>query len=387
VDENRLLIAGAFETARYASRVGWSSILGTAAASYGEGVVVSDDERFPTDNYLDLDSDEGGEITGMEMLNGSVYVFKRYAIYKLVRTGNVDAPYKPVTVSKVVGALSRKSIVPGEDEAGSPCLYFLGERGPYRLGASGVQYLGADIETTWAGVNRRATYPPHGVYDARRGQVRFWVPMSLSSGSGAYPDTQLTFHVRLGRSGAGQATGGWTRTPLNAKTQFVTASALLPDSLTDRDSDLAPHAIHHTGAYSYPPVIWKYTTTQVSDDVVDAAGAITTTESFSPIATTKTFAIGLGDRGGVTDVYVVCIPGAGGVSLAATLTRDFGAESRSASQTFTGGGGGGTTRLALQIPDLTIASAQYVSVSLTSATQATLTIDDIALRVRREEPV
>lgn len=379
VDENRLLIAGAHETMRYASRIGWSAILGTAAAAYGESVTVNDDERFPPNQYLDLDSDEGGEITGMEMLNGSVYVFKRYAIYKLVRTGDSIVPYKPLTITKVVGAMSRRSIVPGEDESGAPCLYFLSDRGPYRLGGGGLQYLGGDIETVWATVRKNIVVPPHGIYYPKRGQVRWWVCVGQD-----IPNTQLIFHVRLARpSGAGRVSGGWTRGGA-AKANDTACSAMLPDDLSSRDSELAPYAIHYNGSYSYPPVVWKYTSSQASDDVVHTTtGAITSTETFTPTATTKAFNLGMGDQAGVRDVYVSCLPSAGGTTLSASLIRDFGAETRTASRAFTGT----TTRLPQQITDLTMANAQFAQVSLTSTTQTAFTVDDVVLRVSREEPV
>jgi hypothetical protein len=389
VDENRLLIAGAFENVLYASRVGWSAITGTASAAYGL-TLPQDDERFPPDNFLDLDSDEGGELTGMESLNGAVYVFKRFAIYKLVRTGNADAPYKPVTVSKAVGALSRKSIVVAEDEAGAPCLYFLSERGPYRLGVSGLHYLGADIETTWALVNMqpgRWKTAPHGVYDASNGRVFFWC--GLADDAVAYGNViRLTYHVRHGRMTNGRIRGGWTKTASTSKPMHASASALLPSSLTLRESPLTPHGIHtYNGAYAYPPVVWKYVTgVKGDDDVVNASGTVTGTENYTQSVTTKTFSLGLGHNNGVTDVYALCTPYTSGVTLTATLARDFGVESRSASQTFTGT----TARLPQQVHDLTMAQAQYVSLSISAAATATgtrHTLDEIALRVRREEPV
>jgi hypothetical protein len=381
VDENRLLIAGAFENTRYASRIGWSSIIGTARTAYGESSIINDDERFPPEHYLDLDSDEGGPLTGMEMLSGSVYVFKRYATYKLVRTGDTSAPYKPVTISKVIGAISRKSIIPGEDEHGSPCLYFLSERGPYRLGQAGLQYLGGDIETVWGLVNPRpSTVGAHGVYDARKGQVRWWVPR----GAVTYPTQQLVFHVRLGRAREhGHVRGGWATTANTATGGVVLASVMWPTDLTTRDSALAPYAIHKNGDMSYPPVIWSYTTGAASDDTVHTTtGAITGTTTFAPTVTTKTFSLGLGDNSGVRDVYVACTPAAGGVALTATLSRNFSASTASASRTFTGT----TARQPQQITDLVMANAQYISATLTSATQAAFTIDELALRVSREEP-
>jgi hypothetical protein len=109
---------------------------------------------------------------------------------------------------------------------------------------------------------------------------------------------------------------------------------------------------------------------------------VTGTESFSPIATTKTFSLGLGDNSGVRATYVACTPAAGGVALTVGLARNFSATPVSASRTFTGT----TSRLPLRITDLVMANAQYISVTLSSATQTAFTVDEIALRVAREEP-
>lgn len=292
-------------------------------------------------------------------------------------------PYRLVTISKTTGALSRKSIVPGEDATGAPCLYFLAERGPYRLGGGGLQYLGSDIETLWATAMKRGfSVGPHGVYDATSGQVRWWVPTSVSA---TYPDTQIIFHVKLGRpADAGRVVGGWTTTASTSKPMYTAASAMLPTDLSNRDSALAPHAIHWNGAWGYQPVVWRYTSSQSSDDTTNTStGAVTGTESFSPVVTTKTFSLGMGDQSGVHDVYVACTPSAGGTTLSATLSRDFGVESRTKTRDFTGS----TARVPQQIADLTMASAQYVTLQLTTSTQQPLIIDEVVLRVQRQEPV
>lgn len=384
VDDNRLVIAGAFDNVRNVSRVGWSAIGGTGTTATGLAG-VQDDERFPTANYLDLDADEGGDLTGMEMLGGSIYVFKRYAIYKLIRTGNLASPYRPLPISKHagIGALSRKSIVPGEDETGQPCLYFLSERGPYRLGEAGVQYIGRDVETLWGNVKKRGLIngAPHGVYDTSTGRVHWFVSQTASNGN----DTRLTFHVKLGRVTQDGVRGGWTQTATTSKPMFVSASAMLPTDLSNRDSPLTPHGCHTNGAWSYQPVVWKYTTTATQDDTTNTGtGAVTGSESFSSAFTTKTFSLSLGHMGGVKDVYVLCQPAASTApTLSVSLVRDFGAETRTKTQAFTAS----TARLPLQIPDLTLAQAQYVSVSVSSATQQAWTVDELALRVRREDVV
>lgn len=384
VDDNRLVIAGAHDNARYVSRVGWSAIAGTGTTQTGQ-TNVQDDERFPTRNYLDLDQDEGGELTGMELLSGSIYVFKRYAIYKLVRTGNADTPYTPVTVSKGagIGAISRRSIVVAEDEHGAPALYFLSERGPYRIGAQGLQYIGRDIEGTWSAVAKRSLTngAPHGVYDAPRGRLHWWVSQNTAAGN----TTRLTYHVKLGRPSPEGLRGGWTRTYNQSKPMYVMSSALLPSDLSARDSDLIPCAVHTPGAWSYQPVVWRYVTTVPSDETTDTTtGAVTGSEDVVPRFETKTFTLGLGQHGGVDDVYVLCRPASSTApNLSVSLVRDFGAETRTKARAFTAA----TARLPQQITDLTLAQAQYVSVGVTSTTQQAWTIDEIALRVRREDPV
>jgi hypothetical protein len=387
VDENRLLIAGAFETSRYASRIGWSSIIGTAEAAYGDGVTVNDDERFPTDNYLDLDSDEGGEITGLEMLADDVFVFKRHAIYKLVRTGQVEVPYRPSVLSKVVGAISRKSIISAEDEAGNPALYFLSERGPYRLAAGGLQYLGSHIETTWATVNPSPTIPPHGVYDQRTRVVRWWVPVTS-----AYPDTQLIFHVRLGRVSAnGLVTGGWTRSTAACYPNWVSCSALWPEDPADRNTPLAACGMHTNGQTGYPPVVWLFEAPgTLSDRVVHATtGAPEGTRSYTVSATTKTLGAGMGDKMGVRDVYMTCAPAATGVTpMFVTLSRDFGFETRektvsvSTVSPFTGH----VAHVIVKAPGLSVAEAGAVSVTIGSTADYGWTVTEVGLRASREEP-
>jgi hypothetical protein len=76
------------------------------------------------------------------------------------------------------------------------------------------------------------------------------------------------------------------------------------------------------------------------------------------------------------------VPSAGGTTLSATLARNFSASAATATKAFTGT----TTRQPQRIADLVMANAQYVSLSLTSATQVAWTIDEVALRVDREEP-
>jgi hypothetical protein len=205
-DENRLLMAGSYDTpSAYASRVFFSAVLGTTD--------IGDDERTPNSVgaeqkfYVDVGRGIDGGITGMAgPLYDSIYVFKTSSIWKLVKTGVVANPYRVVNVHKNVGAINHKSIILGEDETGQPCLYFLSRRGPYRIGPRGLEYLGADIETTFATVNLDADLMvAHGVYYHRKHQVWWW----LATGSSDSPDTLIVYDTQQGKASDIGVRGGW----------------------------------------------------------------------------------------------------------------------------------------------------------------------------------
>lgn len=99
-DEDRLLIGGSFEEDEFASRVSWTPVFNDPG--------VGNDERIPTatTNFLDLDTYEGGKLTGLSSpVMGSVWAFKTSHIYKLVRTGDRARAYEPVTMTKARGAV------------------------------------------------------------------------------------------------------------------------------------------------------------------------------------------------------------------------------------------------------------------------------------------
>lgn len=205
-DENRLLAAGSYDTpSAYASRVWFSAVLGATD--------IGDDERTPNSVsaeqkfYVDVGRGIDGGITGMAgPLYDAIYVFKTSSIWKLVKTGVLANPYRVVCVHKSVGAINHKSIILGEDEAGQPALYFLSRRGPYRLGSRGLEYLGADIETTFATINLDADLMvAHGVYYHRKHQVWWWI----ATGANDSPDTLLVFDVQQGKTSELGVRQGW----------------------------------------------------------------------------------------------------------------------------------------------------------------------------------
>jgi hypothetical protein len=181
VDEDRLVMAGSFADNGALSRVSWTPVNGDPG--------VGNDERVPiaTTNFLDLDTGDGGGITGIsEASNGFFYVFKKSHIYKMVRTGVRDQAYEATVVSKSLGAMTG-SVVSGLDEFGRSCIYALDPSlGPYRIGTSGLQLhhgLGSKTNqySTWSTV--LDTTNTHSVYYADSRQVIWWVRSTSVDGA------------------------------------------------------------------------------------------------------------------------------------------------------------------------------------------------------------
>lgn len=208
-DEDRLMMAGSWEQPGLGSRVAWTPVLGDP----GSG----NDERIPidTDNYIDLDGYEGGEITALsDVTNGYVYAFKLAHIYKMVRTGQRLRAYDAFCLSKQRGALPG-SLVAGVDQIGNPALYFLDQQiGPCRVGNLGLQGCSADIQETWRRVNVNAsTVICRGVYYPDSQQVIWWVAVD----GGNTPTLKLVLQVNESRHMDDGVRRGWsTGTGLSA---------------------------------------------------------------------------------------------------------------------------------------------------------------------------
>ncbi len=369
-DENRLLMAGSYETAAHASRIWWTPTIGASE---------SDDERVPNvttqKNYLDLDRGDGGGITGLAgPLHGSPYAFKLSQIYKLVRTGVAALPYEPVTVSKQIGCIRRQTIVEGEDEAGMPCLYFLSRRGPYRLGARGLEYLGQDIQTTWRRVNFSATNVGHGVYHADRGQVWWWVAVD----GAATPNLKLVFDVKHSSpAGGGTVRGGWAihtgRSANGPSSVMFAAVPGSPMSLT-----LKPYLGQGLSKATNASYVMRCDAESVWAD-----------EGTSYRSYVKTGHYTLADLGrfvGVTEAWLLARTMAGGdATIQVSSVRDFGVETISKSVTVLTAAPAASQVLSLD--SLTHASLATVQFEIGEPSAATVpwVLDALHVRVRREE--
>lgn len=226
-DGNRLVV-GNLQLSGFGSRVCWTPVLGSLDAG--------DDERmFQTATikpYLDLNSKNGGDLTGLGQINGVIYPFKVKEVWRMTPTTSLEAPYIARRLSRTMGAVTHKCISEGEDSNGSPVLYFMSHRGPYRVGSNGLEYLGRDLEDvtrTLSGspnINTTATVISHSVYHGDVGQWWLW----FATGSNAFPNRLFIFDVKRGlRRDRYGVRGGWTE--FTGPIAAATCSAMGPYTL------------------------------------------------------------------------------------------------------------------------------------------------------------
>lgn len=183
-DNNRLIVAGAWETGTNTSRIWFSPVLGSDDRG--------DDERWVNTtfqkNRIDTSENNGGVITSLTgPVNGIFWTMKYRQIWRHTPTSDVLAPYTTKQISHVLGSLANASCCLGEDSQGAPAIYFLSHRGPYRINGDGLAYMGRDIEDiwlgsslgpeTWSSVDIQPNFgSSFGVYYAEKSEVWWWLP-------------------------------------------------------------------------------------------------------------------------------------------------------------------------------------------------------------------
>lgn len=203
-DQDRLIFGGSWHRPEEDSRISWTPVYNDPG--------VGNDERIPldTDNFIDLDWGDGGGLTGLSSpVNGSFYAFKWARIYKVMRTGTLEAAYEAAILSSSHGALEG-SIVNGHDEYGRACVYFLDPAvGPMRVGSMGLQRIHGLGGEFWKRVNTAAAYlVSHGMYYPDKEQLHWWVALD---GNDA-PTTKLVLQCSEIRSEGNDAWRGWSTT-------------------------------------------------------------------------------------------------------------------------------------------------------------------------------
>ncbi len=378
VDGARLLMLSSWTTATYTSRVWFTPILRTS--TFG-GLITADDERLPSSNYLDLDPTAGGGITGGAILNAVPYVFKLSRIYRLNATSNATKPYTRTVISPKIGALTHRSIVVGDDDAGNQCLYFLSRRGPYRLGPYGLEYLGRDIETTWKTVNLSPTgVQMFGVYHERKGQVWWWVP----TGASTTPTLLLKLSIKYAqRQDDGNVRGGWSTD--TGDIADAICGVMFANTLGATMSlDLKPYVgqAWKSGDPNGPCI--KYD----ADTVYTDRGSNGTTY-VSKIRTKAIQPAGPATRGGVQKGWVIGKPASGSIrTLNLTVSRNFETADSKVGTVALTVGTGTNTRLQAPCENIEHVDADFIDLQLDDSGQGTAawSVDAIGLRTRKEGP-
>ena len=224
-DQDRVIFGSHWDDPERGSRVYWTP----PSAATG----VGNDERIPvdTDNFLDLDWMDSGELTGLsDPLNGQFYAFKINRVYKLQRTGNVDGAYEAFLISTQRGAVPG-SIISGTDEYGRGCVYFLDPAvGPLRISTGGIQYC-QGLQGTWKRANTGASQiTAHGVYYPDKQQIHWWVAVD----GGDKPELRVLLQVDEIRSDNEGTTRGWAIA--TGKSSEAWCSAIVPETVLDEES-------------------------------------------------------------------------------------------------------------------------------------------------------
>lgn len=341
VDGDRLLLAGAWEQSALSSRFTWTPVYNDPG--------VGNDERSPldTDNFIDLDTYEGGEITDLSnTVNGYTYVFKRSHTYQMTRTGLRTRAYDAHALSKTIGAIPH-SVVEGIDEQGRPCLYFVDQNlGPCRVGAGGVQTCSRDVLTTWRTLNRDTVVVVRGLFYPASRQV-IW---HLSTGSATTPDVRMVLQTDLTRqTNYDGIRKGWakhTGTIAGATSCCLFASNI--DAGTAR-------------AYSLVPFIGTTTGTILRCDT----GTTDNGASFiARMVTAPVSLAGILNKFGVM-AGALMAKAASGVTLTVNILRDFGLETAKSVTAISLTPFGSETTVIAPIDNLSDASNKVVQIEFT----------------------
>jgi hypothetical protein len=359
-DGNRLIGAGNYEGGNQ-SRVWYTPVYGA--------LDIGDSERVPPSNYMDVDAYDGDAITGLSCFMGNIVVFKSRQIGRLVPTGDATAPYRFVSLTKAIGCVAPKSICVGEDENGSPALYFMSHRGPYRIGVSGLQYVGRDIEDITSQMRQSATVICHAAWYQTKHQMWFWI----ATGSDAYPSVKLVLDTQLGRSTTGGVRGGWTRhTGISCRA----ACSMMYGKLGFRSGNNREDLVPWVGSGVTTALILRCDEPNVYTDNGTAYQAYVKTKPY-PLG-------GLGFNCAVGQSHLTAKAGAS-VEITQTLDRDYGAETRTSTCMLTPDGT--ETRVQRQFEGSDMAGAGVVQIQLgdAAATSQSWTLDALVIPYQQQE--
>src|SRR5215471_2446571 len=280
---------------------------------------LGDDERVSNtiDNqgWIDARPNSGGIDRGIAgPVNDRMYVFQSDAIFMLAPTGTATAPYARVVLTTQYGAVSNNSIVLGEDEAGQPCLYFLNPAdGPRRLTIGRtIDWCGKDVYDIWKQIDLDAAAQyAHGMYDARRKLVLWFLPLQGST----YPNLAITFDVTKGRVSGLGVRYGWSKWTGIFSYNVLSSAAFSKTLSVPRTEWAVPYI--YSGVVGLSNVLYRVDETVAQDNGTP----------YTSTLTSKAW-----DRGSLLQmkrtIEAWLVARVGSVSLLQTLIKDWNEETR-----------------------------------------------------------
>ncbi len=234
VDRDRLVGLGSRFDFTQSCQVIWTPV-GTTVVGVGH------DERWDANNEprLDLDTNDGGGLTGGATTSGVIFGFKLQRIYQLSSSGQVKKAYGVRQVSGTRGAIEG-SVVEADDAAGESALYFIDPKvGPMQLSVgNGLRRCGRDITRTWKRLNVNATVPARCVYYPDKGQIRWWIAVDGSETT----NLMIVLHTAHTVADGDELRKGWAVWD-GAQSEAVYAACLFATNIdddTDRSLALKP---------------------------------------------------------------------------------------------------------------------------------------------------
>ena len=195
VHGDRLCMGGIYDgTDTFPKRVRWSR--------------VGHPDVWNAQSYADAPA-EHGEIMGLRVIGGSLYVFYESAIARL--TVHSDTEYSFETVTAEAGVRARESLVVGSD-GGRECAFFVSpDARIYRFDGFAAQPISHDIETEFQSLDFAGGLgSPIGCWDGES----YYVTAStteLAIGSRLAEEYRYNTRVQKQSPGMSYATGTWWR--------------------------------------------------------------------------------------------------------------------------------------------------------------------------------
>ncbi len=156
---------------------------GTAAKSRVRFSELNDPEVWPSDNFVDVATDDGSAITGIVSRMGILYIFKENSIWALY--GSTKNTFSLVKVSPTVGCL-----IPGSLAVAGRAVLFWSRRGIEAFDGGNVELLSDRVSPLLETVNWVQTAKVRSIAH----NDRYW--LAFPTGSSVTNDTILVYDLR-----------------------------------------------------------------------------------------------------------------------------------------------------------------------------------------------